>query len=793
MKRILFALALAATCGAGARGADRYWDVNGPAAGAGGPTPSGAWSTAGTTWNTDSSGVASPGAWVAQDVAIFSAGADATGAYNVSISSSIGDTSRSTSGITVEDGAPNFTGNGQIVVTAGPIVVYSGAALSINSSSRINTTAGSTVTLNGGTLQTTNPSDGGTFFDTDAEIIMGVGGGTLSNATANNLSIVQTASRISGAGSLTKAGVGVIAINGAAGNNTYSGGTIVDNGELRISGVNNTLPIDTTMTVNSPGIFNLNGGSQQIASLTGTGDVGTAAGTLTISGSASTTFAGALRNVANSGAGGTSGNGRLVKSGIGVITFNGLNDITGSVTLEAGGITVGATGSLAGDVADLTVSGGTLTLNNAAEKVRNLAGAGGTISLGSGHVLTTDPQASTTYSGAISGAGGLVKANALVQFVRRTLTLSGNNDYGGNTVVTGGLISIAHANALGSTAGYTEVNATSALGAEVLFTGVGGSVTSSEPFRLAGGGSSNGGAISVTAGATATISGPVTLIGDTTLSVSGTSGVIYDNANAITSAANQNLTLQGDALSTGAGGTISGAISLGTGSLTKAEGGSWKLSAPAGNSYSGGTIINGGTVYANNASGSATGSGDVTVNGGALAGSGIVAGAVTINSGGALSPGMSIDSLDVGALTFEDTGANPTFVFEINSAAMTADLVNAAGLTFNGAATLAFSDVAGTPVSLGGTKFTLIAYNGALSGLGTFAGLNQSDYITGIGANDWQINYADNTPGVNGGVGTSFVTIVAAVPEASSLLFGGLAFCAAQVVAGVCWVRRRKS
>jgi len=794
MKKALLAVGLLVTFGVGAHAADKYWDVNGTTAGAGGPAATGTWSAAGTTWNTDSAGVAAPGAWVANDVAIFSAGADATGAYEVTLSGT-----HAAGGITVEEGAPSFVGTGAVTLGANDIVVNSGATLSSNSSLRISTTAGSTVTLNGGTLQTTNPGAAGTFFDADSEIILGVGGGTLSHTTANILSIVQTGTRITGNGSLTKSGAGVLAIASAAGNNTYSGGTIVNEGELRMRTVVNTLPVTTAVTVNSPGIFNLNGVNTQIGSLTGDGNVGTGAGTLTIDGSASTSFNGALKNIANAGASGvTTGNGRLIKNGSGVITFNGLNDINGSVTLNAGGIIVSSGASLSGSIADLNVNGGTLTLNNAAQTIENLASTTtlGIISLGNGHVLTTDPVASTTYSGTITGAGGLVKANAL-SGTRRTLTLSGDNNYDGNTVVTGGLISVAHANALGSTSGYTEVNATSVLGAEVLFTGVGGSVTTNEPFRLSGAGSSNGGAISVLAGATPTISGPVTLIGETTLTVSGTSGVTYNNANAITSASNQNLTLQGGAPSTGTGGTISGVINLGTGSLTKAQGGTWTLSSPTGNSYSGGTIINSGTIYANNTSGSALGTGAVTVIGGTLGGTGSIAGAVTVNSGGSVSPGMSVESLEVGSLTFNN---GSSFVYEIDSAAGTADLVTSKlvptvstgdlniDTTENSVVTLARSDLAGTSVNLAGTKFTLINYEGAWNG-GTFAGLPDGGYIIGLGLNDWQINYADSTPGVNNPGGTGmFVTITAAVPEASSVLFGALASC----VGAVAYVVRRR-
>jgi autotransporter-associated beta strand protein len=95
------------------------------------------------------------------------------------------------------------------------------------------------------------------------------------------------------------------------------------------------------VTVTSPGILNLNGLNQQIGALSGNGTVGTGSGTLTIDGSTDTLFTGALKNTANAGAGGvTTGNGRLIKNGTGVITFGGLNDIAGSVTLNAGGIIV---------------------------------------------------------------------------------------------------------------------------------------------------------------------------------------------------------------------------------------------------------------------------------------------------------------------------------------------------------------------------------------------------------------------------------------------------------------------
>jgi autotransporter-associated beta strand protein len=78
------------------------------------------------------------------------------------------------------------------------------------------------------------------------------------------------------------------------------------------------------------------------------------------------------------------------------------------------------------------------------------------------------------------------------------------------------------------------------------------------------------------------------------------------------------------------------------GALTKAGAGTMRLTAS--NTYTGGTIINAGTLLAGNATGSATGSGAVVVNsGGTLAGTGTISGFVGVN-GGTVSPGNTAGS-----------------------------------------------------------------------------------------------------------------------------------------------------
>lgn len=86
--------------------------------------------------------------------------------------------------------------------------------------------------------------------------------------------------------------------------------------------------------------------------------------------------------------------------------------------------------------------------------------------------------------------------------------------------------------------------------------------------------------------------------------------------------------------------TYSGVLS-GAGSLTKIGTGTLVLNNSGPNTYTGGTVVNAGTLLVNNINGSGTGTGDVTVNGGRLGGSGSIGGSVTVGASGTVSAGMS--------------------------------------------------------------------------------------------------------------------------------------------------------
>ena len=82
----------------------------------------------------------------------------------------------------------------------------------------------------------------------------------------------------------------------------------------------------------------------------------------------------------------------------------------------------------------------------------------------------------------------------------------------------------------------------------------------------------------------------------------------------------------------------------GAGSLSKVDTGTLVLNS-ASSSYTGGTTVYSGTLFANNTSGSATGTGPVNAGDGAttttgtFGGSGFVTGSIVINKNGVLAPG----------------------------------------------------------------------------------------------------------------------------------------------------------
>ncbi|MFA6119153.1 MAG: autotransporter domain-containing protein [Parachlamydiales bacterium] len=154
-----------------------------------------------------------------------------------------------------------------------------------------------------------------------------------------------------------------------------------------------------------------------------------------------------------------SGNGSLSLDGFGnIFTLSSANSYAGATNILNGTLRTSAVNTLPSNTAVvITVTGSNIfNLNNFSQSIGSLAG-GDRVTLGSNSatILTTgNDNTNTTFSGVISGNGGLTKTGI------GTFILSGHNTYSGATNVNNGILQTNIANALSSN---TAVNVTSSL------------------------------------------------------------------------------------------------------------------------------------------------------------------------------------------------------------------------------------------------------------------------------------------------------------------------------------------
>ncbi len=222
------------------------------------------------------------------------------------------------------------------------------------------------------------------------------------------------------------------------GNSSFTGLTTVIGGVLK-DGVANALPSGTFMTVmayypsQAPGTFDLNGFSQQVANLNGTGTVtdSGAAATFTITESAADVFLGLL-----------TGSLSLVDSGTGTLTLDSENTYTGSTTISGGTLFDGILNTLPIGTALTVTSPGTLDLNGFNQQVASVAGSGTVTDSGAAATFTVNNGSADLFVGLLTGNLSLVKIGS------GTLTLTSANTYGGSTTITAGTIADGTTNAL---------------------------------------------------------------------------------------------------------------------------------------------------------------------------------------------------------------------------------------------------------------------------------------------------------------------------------------------------------
>ncbi len=342
---------------------------------------------------------------------------------------------------------------------------------------------------------------------------LALGSVALSGAAAFNPTTADVSvGAISGGFGFTKIGAGKLTLTGAG---SYTGGTAISVGTLQL-GIANGVSAVSAVNVASGAIFDLQNFNDSIGSLAGAGSVPLGSGTLTVGNdNTSTSFSGAI-----------SGTGGLTKIGSGTLTLSGANSYTGATAINAGTLRLGAANVIADNSAVTVLAGATFNLNGNSESIGSLAG-GGSVSLGSGTLTAGGDNLSTTFSGAISGTGGLTKNGT------GTLTLSGASTFSGATNISAGVVLVQNAAALGTTAAGTTVASGAALqlasgvsvGAETL--SLNGSGVSGSGALRALASSTWGGAISLAANATITADagmlalGGAVALGSNTLTFSG--------------------------------------------------------------------------------------------------------------------------------------------------------------------------------------------------------------------------------------------------------------------------------
>jgi autotransporter-associated beta strand protein len=478
---------------------------------------------------------------------------------------------------------------------------------------------------------------------------------------------------ISGYGTLTKTNSGMLTITAA---NDYAGATTLGGGVLSIAQL-------------------ANGG---VASPIGAADASAenllfAGGTLRYTGANTSTDHGATFDangnfdITSSGTtltwnGGFVGAGALQKSGVGHLTVTANNTFTGGTILSNGTLALfGPSGGASITANNYSLGSGPVTLYGGTLKLfgggLGDAGAGyGTFSrpmeIPTNATATILTPGRYTMSSKLTGGGTL---NMEVNYVRGKL--SGNwSEFTGTINVT------AAAQSPGNGVGEFRINNSYGYAGATLFLNNGAMLTQ------------DGGASVIDIGALGGTSGGI--VGPGNQTSSGRSFRIGWN--------DRDATFAGTILADGAN------------TVTKVGAGNWTLTGA--NAYNSGTIVDGGTLTVNNASGSGTGTGSVTVNPSAtLAGIGIISGTVTINPGATVAPGNS----GIGTLTVNNSvtlNAGSTARLEINKNSGTKDLLDAAGtLTYGG--TLIVTNLNGTLAN--GDSFKI--FDGSSYG-GTFSTLN---------------------------------------------------------------------
>ena len=816
---------------------DLYWDANGATSGTGG---TGTWHTANSSipWRSGSSS-GTLGAWVDNNTAVLGGTAGTvTLASNATadglvISHLVGYTLASSGGavLTLNNVAGNMSVGNAATVSAtlagylnftGAVAATSGTLIS---GTNTNVLATKVDLLAGSNLIRINNASALGSASASVQVTSGFIG--LDNAVAGGVTFNAWATDLAGGGIRVRN-----AVNATAGTSTWTGAiSLSGNAALSVrSAASNGLNVSNTVNLNSSTLTlsagALGNGIDLQNVISGTGSLvlndsyDTAAGVATLS--AANTFSGTATT--------TAGKGTLALNNVNALqgaTLDTGTTGTQSVTFVVAGTNTYNVGGLNGSDA-LAIGANTLSVGAKSGSFTfgaDISGGGGLTKVGSGstQILT----AATSYTGAtavdagdlrvahnnaLSGTSGItVASGARLSLsggvtVNKAITIngtgtnlfgalqgnSGTNEWQGN--VTIGSIGTR----IGVNSGQLTVSGVIDSGGVdrgLLLRPNGGStvlvlsgantyvgdtsiITGTGSVKLSGGANRLPTSTKLILGATGSVAGNLDLNGQNQ-EVAGISVASGGTGN-ITSSTAATLTVS-TATPSAYSGTISGSVALD-------KKGSSTLTLSGANTYSGATLISGGTL-ALGATGTIDSTSEVSLGTvgtfdvsakslgytvGTLKGSGNVTGSLTVSTQLAIgnSPGTTNFSSNL------TLGAGSTFLYDLTGgvspgAADLGDVTGALSITSG-----AILDLVQLGTYTAGNKFTLFAYDGALSGIFTDTSFNSlADGATFTDAGGmWMIDYDDSSAGANGGVSASntYVTI-SAVPEPNvAALLGGL-------------------
>jgi len=421
----------------------------------------------------------------------------------------------------------------------------------------------------------TPPPAGSTGF-TGGEIVVG----------SNDLTVLSD--DIGDSIDLIKGGTGTLMLTGT---NTYTGGTTINQGVLRIGNGGTTGSITGNVTNNALLVFDR---SDEV------------------------TFSGIV-----------SGKGSLEQAGMGALILTGTNTYTGGTTISAGTLQIG-NGGTAGSITGNVIDNGSLVFNRSDNVTFNgiVSGAGSLMQAGTGSLILTGANTYTggttinrgtlqlgnggtsgsttgdvtdngslvfnrsddvSFSGIVSGTGSLEQAG------RGTLILTGANTYTGGTTISRGTLQLGNGGTSGSVIGNVTNNGSLVFNRSdnVTFNGI---VSGSGSLVQAGTGSL------ILTGANTYTGGTTISQGTLQLGNGGTAGSITGNVidnGSLVFNRSDNVTFNG--------------IVSGSGSLVQAGTGSLILTGA--NTYTGGTTISQGTLQLGNGGTAGSITGNVIDNG----------------------------------------------------------------------------------------------------------------------------------------------------------------------------------